>query len=453
MIRAMGGAMTLFDGLDASRRGRRRPGARALRASFTTCRRSFARTPTASCSTARSTGSSRSAWISGARSGSGRRVTSRSRRRAPGPSSTTKRRRPSSVSSPSSGSSTGRSSSPTCSGRSAPGSTPCSATRRGRPCRPRANEFFSRHDPLYRTLRQDGGARRPAAAVRRRSPGLESAGTRYDERASRRFTTASRRAAIRSTSRSGAGSAAARARGCVGESAQRRPNLAERDHRSGFRAPARSIRTRLFLEASHHLLRDGGRLGMLVPSGVYTDAGRPSSAGAPRRMLVGVVLLLREPAADLPDRLELQVRPDRRGARRQRPSDQGRVHAPRRARVGAARRARDRLSVDDIERFAPRLVVHGVEGRPRPRARRSHLRRSRASRGLSSDRTEARIQQEFNDEHARHGSSSSRRSSRGIGLSTPDDDTARPSRRARFASRATCRSTKASRSGSTIRTS
>ncbi|MGC9317958.1 MAG: Eco57I restriction-modification methylase domain-containing protein, partial [Armatimonadota bacterium] len=55
-----------------------------------------------------------------------------------------------------------------------------------------------------------------------------------------------------------------------------------RDRRSGVAHPEHPYRHqgsadlntyKMFLEVSHHLLRDGGRLGMLAPSGIYTDKG------------------------------------------------------------------------------------------------------------------------------------------------------------------------------------
>ena len=39
---------------------------------------------------------------------------------------------------------------------------------------------------------------------------------------------------------------------------------------------------KMFLEAGHALLRDGGRLGLFVPSGIYSDKG----AGSLRRLFL-----------------------------------------------------------------------------------------------------------------------------------------------------------------------
>ena len=100
------------------------------------------------------------------------------------------------------------------------------------------------------------------------------------------------------------------------DSRRKRPTSRHRSTAVRIQGSGKVYTYKLFLEAAHHLLRDGGRFGMLVPSGIYTDKARPSSA---RRSLsaapgsgatasrIGLVSSRSTP---------VQVRPDHRRARR-----------------------------------------------------------------------------------------------------------------------------------------
>ena len=52
--------------------------------------------------------------------------------------------------------------------------------------------------------------------------------------------------------------------------------FADPDHPFRYRGSGKAYTYKLFLEVSHALLRGGGRLGMLVPSGIYSDHGTES---------------------------------------------------------------------------------------------------------------------------------------------------------------------------------
>ena len=78
---------------------------------------------------------------------------------------------------------------------------------------------------------------------------------------------------IRSTSRSGAGRLGERLTGGWEIADVSGAHLAHRDEPFRLQGSGKIYTYKLFLEAGHHLLRDGGRLGMLVPSGLYTDKG------------------------------------------------------------------------------------------------------------------------------------------------------------------------------------
>ena len=92
----------------------------------------------------------------------------------------------------------------------------------------------------------------------------------------------------------------------------KRPNLADRDHPFRLQGSGKIYTYKLFLEASHHLLRDGGRLGMLSHRASTPTRARPSYARPSSRVRVGVGYCFENRAQDLPDRLALQVRADRR---------------------------------------------------------------------------------------------------------------------------------------------
>ena len=236
--------------------------------------------------------------------------------------------------------------------------------------------------PALSDLRQDGGPSEAAGAFwcNRRSrrrvarlPGLSSS----------RWRTSPRPPAIRSTCSLARGKAGQRLAGGWQIARSKRPHLAHRTHPFRIQGSGKVYTYKLFVEAAHHLLRDGGRLGMLVPSGHLHRQGRNElRKDVPRAVLVGVVLRIRESARVLPDPPQLQVRAHRRcsAAARRRPST--RRSCATTSRNGSALDEHAvRLAVAEIKRFAPStLVLHGVQGLARPGVDRPALRRPCSTR-------------------------------------------------------------------------
>ena len=137
--------------------------------------------------------------------------------------------------------------------------------------KPSSQEFFSRHDPLYRTY-----GKTEALAVQRRLfaqiPGLEAHWLEYQSgfKALSGFVKASADPFGVTLPGGKSGAALAAAWDTIRDS---RKGNAHRQHPYRHQGSADLNTYKLFLEMSHHLARRGGRLGMLVPSGVYTDKG------------------------------------------------------------------------------------------------------------------------------------------------------------------------------------
>lgn len=132
-------------------------------------------------------------------------------------------------------------------------------------------EFFSRHDPLYRSY-----GKTEALLVQRRLfdhiPGLEADWLLYQSsfKALSQYIKAS--AVPFDVTLPGGNGGNVLAAAWEDIRAMREGN-AHRDHPYRHQGSADRNTYKLFLETAHHLVRDGGRLGMLVPSGVYTDEG------------------------------------------------------------------------------------------------------------------------------------------------------------------------------------
>ncbi len=137
--------------------------------------------------------------------------------------------------------------------------------------KPNSLEFFSRHDPLYRTYSKT------EALVKQQElfgevEGLEQEWTRYQ---------GGFKAMGHLVKSSAEPFDVLLARGQTGErlsggwelTRRQRGHLAHRDHPYRLQGSADLNTYKLFLELGHHLLRVGGRLAMLVPSGIYTDKG------------------------------------------------------------------------------------------------------------------------------------------------------------------------------------
>ena len=126
-----------------------------------------------------------------------------------------------------------------------------------------------------------------------------------------------------------------------------------RDRTRGFTDPSHPFRHqgsadvnlyKLFLEAAHSLLRPGGRLGFVVPSGLYSDNG----TGALRRLFIERCrwewlfgIENREKIFPNPQKLQVQPRHHREG--RDHRNNPYRVHAPQPGRLGARRGTRHPL--------------------------------------------------------------------------------------------------------------
>ena len=137
--------------------------------------------------------------------------------------------------------------------------------------KPNSQEFFSRHDPLYRTY-----GKTEALAVQRRLfdqiPGLAAQWLEYQSgfKALSGFVKASADPFGVPLPGGKSGAALAAAWDTIRDGRQ---GNAHRAHPYRHQGSADLNTYKLFLEMAHHLARRGGRLGMLVPSGVYTDKG------------------------------------------------------------------------------------------------------------------------------------------------------------------------------------
>ena len=135
--------------------------------------------------------------------------------------------------------------------------------------KPNSKEFFSRHDPLYRSYGKTealGAQRRLFDLI----PGLEGRWMSY-QAGFKSMSAIVKWLADPFDVSLGAGNSSLLA-GWLTERASR-PHLARRNHPYRLQGSADLNTYKMFLEVSHHVLCDGGRLGMLLPSGIYTDKG------------------------------------------------------------------------------------------------------------------------------------------------------------------------------------
>lgn len=137
--------------------------------------------------------------------------------------------------------------------------------------KPNSQEFFSRHDPLYRTYNKTE-ALRVQERLFAATPGLEEEWTRYQGRF-KAMTNWVRSGAKPFDVTLGGGKAGRELAAGWADRRAGRAHLAHPDHPFRRQGSADLNTYKLFLEAAHHLLADGGRLGFLVPSGIYTDKG------------------------------------------------------------------------------------------------------------------------------------------------------------------------------------
>ncbi len=137
--------------------------------------------------------------------------------------------------------------------------------------KPNSQEFFSRHDPLYRTYGKTEALSKQGELFEQ-VPGLDGQWIVYQGgfKALSNLVKASGEPFDVSLAR---GKAGQRLAGGWEIARRQRASLAHRDQPYRLQGSADLNTYKLFLECAHHLLRDSGRLGMLVPSGIYTDQG------------------------------------------------------------------------------------------------------------------------------------------------------------------------------------
>lgn len=136
---------------------------------------------------------------------------------------------------------------------------------------PESLEFFSRHDPLYRTY-----GKTKALAKQQELfdaiPGLEAEWIAYQS-GFKSMANVAKNAGDPFDISLARGKAGERLAGGWQLAREKREHLAHRSHPYRVQGSGKVYTYKLFVEMGHHLLRDGGRLGMLVPSGIYTDKG------------------------------------------------------------------------------------------------------------------------------------------------------------------------------------
>lgn len=137
--------------------------------------------------------------------------------------------------------------------------------------KPSSKEFFSNYDPIYRTY-----GKQEALGHQRRlfqqDPAIEAEWLRYvgDFKAMSNWVRSAAHPFDISLARGKANETLKRAWERIREN---RRGYAGGDHPFRHQGSADINTYKLFLETAHHLLRPSGRLGFLVPSGIYTDKG------------------------------------------------------------------------------------------------------------------------------------------------------------------------------------
>ncbi|MGI8556702.1 MAG: Eco57I restriction-modification methylase domain-containing protein [Solirubrobacteraceae bacterium] len=132
-------------------------------------------------------------------------------------------------------------------------------------------EFFSRHDPFYRAYTKTDALLKQKdlfAAV----PGLDDQWSSY-QTGFKSFSAFVKGAGSPFDARLGRGRAASDLEDNWATQRAARPRLSEPDHPYRLQGSGKLYTYKLFLELAHHLAGKSGRLGMLLPSGVYTDKG------------------------------------------------------------------------------------------------------------------------------------------------------------------------------------
>ncbi|MEJ7570318.1 MAG: hypothetical protein WKF41_18905, partial [Gaiellaceae bacterium] len=137
--------------------------------------------------------------------------------------------------------------------------------------KPNSQEFFSRHDPLYRTYGKTDALAKQQDLFGQ-VHGLEEEWGRY-QGGFKAMGNVVKSYADPFDASLARGKEGQRLSGGWELARRKRLSLGHRDQPYRLQGSADLNTYKLFLEVAHHLLRDGGRLGMLVPSGLYTDKG------------------------------------------------------------------------------------------------------------------------------------------------------------------------------------
>ncbi|MCP9491407.1 MAG: hypothetical protein MSC31_16270 [Solirubrobacteraceae bacterium MAG38_C4-C5] len=132
-------------------------------------------------------------------------------------------------------------------------------------------EFFSRHDPLYRTYGN-------TEALARQRELFTAVDGQEDRWAAYQAGFKAMSALVKGYARPfdvplGRGRARERLSGGWQAVRRGRPSLAHIEHPYRLQGGGKVYSYKLFLDMAHHLVHEDGRLGMLLPSGLYTDKG------------------------------------------------------------------------------------------------------------------------------------------------------------------------------------
>lgn len=145
---------------------------------------------------------------------------------------------------------------------------------------PNSREFFSNHDPLYRTYgKQDALARQRALFTER--PALEEEWVQYCANYKNLGNWLAYAGdpfgdSVGTAGRFSFGRHSPRLHELWRERRGRHSPYADDDHPFRHQGEGKAYTYKMFLEQGHTLLKPGGQLGFIVPSGVYTDKGSTS---------------------------------------------------------------------------------------------------------------------------------------------------------------------------------
>jgi hypothetical protein len=134
-----------------------------------------------------------------------------------------------------------------------------------------SKEFFSNYDPLYRTYSKTEAVRAQKRMFQQ-DPRIQEAWNTYQAtfKARSNWVAAAADPFNISLGRGGQG---AWLRERWQQLRAAREAVAHPDHPYRYQGLMELNTYKMFLEVAHHLLRDGGRLGFIVPSGIHTDQG------------------------------------------------------------------------------------------------------------------------------------------------------------------------------------